>query len=80
MFFSPVTLARLLRQAGFGALVTRPAYGDVVETERSRLTPWQERRLRRTVVRGGNLGNMIRAVAFCDADGPARRGMAGQRL
>jgi SAM-dependent methyltransferase len=73
-FFSPTTLPVLLRRAGFGAVVFRPAYGDTVEAGTTMLTPPAEARLRRTVDRG-NQGNMLRAVAFADPDGPARRGL-----
>jgi SAM-dependent methyltransferase len=63
VFFSPATLARLLRKVGFAALVTRPAYGDAIELGTVRLRRRYEQRLRRNVDRG-NQGNMLRAVAF----------------
>ncbi len=69
VFFSPATLPRLLRLAGFAAVAFRPMYGDT-----ARLTPRQESRLRRAVERG-NQGRMLRALAFADAEGPRRRGM-----
>jgi SAM-dependent methyltransferase len=74
-FFSPTTLPILLREAGFAAVVFRPMYGDNVEAGKSTLTPRQEARLRRTIDHG-NRGNMMRAVAFNDADGPDRWGFA----
>ena len=70
-FFSPSTLPILLRKAGFGAVVFRPAYGDPIEAGTSALTPRQQARVRRVIDRG-NRGNMMRAVAFADPDGPAR--------
>jgi SAM-dependent methyltransferase len=74
-FFSPTTLPILLREAGFAAVVFRPMYGDNVEAGKSSLTPRQQARLRRTIDQG-NRGNMMRAVAFNDPDGPARWGLA----
>jgi SAM-dependent methyltransferase len=70
-FFSPETLPQLLRRAGFGAVVMPPWYGEPVESGRSGLGPRAERRLRRTIDRG-NRGNMLRAAAFVDPDGPRR--------
>ena len=75
-FFSPATLPMLLREAGFAALAIRPMYGDAIETGAVRLRPRDERRLRRNVERG-NQGNMLRAVAFADAEGPRRWGLEG---
>ena len=72
-FYAPATLPLLLRRAGFAAVVMRPMPHDVVEAGTSPLTAGQERRLRRTVA-AGNRGNMLRAVAFASADGPARWG------
>ena len=69
IFFSPRTLPLLLRRAGFGAVVMPPWYGEPVERGTSQLTPGAQRRLRRTVDRG-NRGNMLRAAAFADPDGP----------
>ena len=73
VFFSPVTLPVLLRQAGFEAMVVRPMYG-IPEDRRARLTPRQERRLRRAVERG-NQGRMLRAAAFATRAGPGRWGL-----
>jgi SAM-dependent methyltransferase len=72
--YSPTTLPRLLHRAGFGAVVTRPMYGDSVEAGTAPLWARQERRLRR-VIDDGNRGNMLRAVAFAEPDGPARWGL-----
>ena len=74
LFSSPQTLPLLLERAGFGAVVMPPWYGDPVEAGRSRLTPRAQRRLRRTIDRG-NRGNMLRAAAFADPDGPSRWGL-----
>jgi SAM-dependent methyltransferase len=74
VFFSPSTLTRALREAGFGAVVMRPAYGDGLEAGTVRLSRGNERRLRRNVDHG-NQGNMLRAVAFADRAGPARWGL-----
>lgn len=76
-FFEPDTLALLLRRAGFAAMATKPMYGDTVEAGRSKLSPPEQRRLRRAVDRG-NRGNMMRAVAFADPDGPQRWGLAAE--
>jgi hypothetical protein len=72
-FYAPATLPLLLRRAGFEAVVMRPMANDLVEAGASPLTARQERRMRR-VVADGNRGNMLRAVAFARADGPARWG------
>jgi SAM-dependent methyltransferase len=77
IFFSPETLPRLLRRAGFGAVVMPPWYGEPVERGTSRLSARRQRRLRRAIDRG-NRGNMLRAVAFADPDGPRRWGLEGQ--
>jgi 2-polyprenyl-3-methyl-5-hydroxy-6-metoxy-1,4-benzoquinol methylase len=74
VFFSPATLSLLLRKAGFGAVVMRPMYGDAIEKGTARMRGRHERRLRRNVDRG-NQGNMLRAVAFADPDGPRRWGL-----
>ncbi len=74
VFFSPSTLAVLLRSAGFAALVTRPAYGDAIELGTAPLRARHERRIRRTSERG-NQGNMLRAVAFVSVDAPKRWGL-----
>jgi SAM-dependent methyltransferase len=76
VFFSPDTLRRLLREAGFRAVVMRPMYGDLIERGAQPLPEWQMRRHRRTID-DGNQGNMLRAVAFADAHGPRRWGLAG---
>lgn len=74
-FYSPATLPLLLRRAGFEAVVMRPMANDLVEAGVAPLGARQERRLRRAVAEG-NRGNMLRAVAFARADGPARCGFA----
>jgi SAM-dependent methyltransferase len=74
VFFSPATVRRLLQRAGFGAVVTRPAYGDAVELGTVPLRPRHEQRLRRNVDRG-NQGNMLRSVAFVSETGPERWGL-----
>ena len=51
----------------------RPMANDLVEAGEAPLTAGQERRLRRAVA-DGNRGNMMRAVAFASASGPARWG------
>ena len=73
-FYSPTTLPLLLRKAGFGAVAFRPMYGDGIEAGKSLLTDAQVERLKRNVDRG-NQGNMMRAVAFADPDGPRRWGL-----
>jgi len=80
-FFSPTTLPRLLKLAGFGAVVFRPMYGDTIEAGTTSLSERNQRRLKRNVD-AGNRGNMMRAVAFADAEGPRRWGLEGdaQRL
>jgi len=74
VFFSPRTLPLLLRRAGFGAVVMPPWYGEPVELNTSPLGRGARRRLRRTVDRG-NRGNMLRAAAFADPDGPCQWGL-----
>ena len=76
VFFSPQTLPLLLRRAGFEAVVMPPWYGEPVERGTTRLSPREQRRLRRTVD-CGNRGNMLRATAFADRGGPARWGLDG---
>ena len=79
IFFSPDSLPLLLKRAGFGSVVMPPWYGEPVEHGRSRLRPRDQRRLQRTIDRG-NRGNMLRAAAFADPDGPRRWGLDGVRL
>ena len=74
LFSSPETLPLLLERAGFRAVVMPPWYGEEIETGQSVLTPRAQRRLRRAVDRG-NRGNMLRAAAFADAEGPRRWGL-----
>ncbi len=74
LFSSPQTLPLLLRRAEFSAVVMPPWYSEPIERGSSRLSPRAQRRLRRTVDRG-NRGNMLRAVAFVDPDGPRRWGL-----
>jgi SAM-dependent methyltransferase len=74
LFSSPQTLPLLLRRAGFGAVVMPPWYGEPVECGSSRLSPAAQRRLRRAVDRG-NRGNMLRAAAFADPQGPWHWGL-----
>jgi SAM-dependent methyltransferase len=71
--YSPSNLPLLLRRAGFESVVMRPMANDLVEAGESPLTGGQERRMLRTVA-DGNRGNMLRAVAFASASGPARWG------
>ena len=79
VFFSPQTLALLLRRAGFAAVVSPPWYGEPIELGTSPLAPWQQRRARRAIDRG-NRGNMLRAAAFASPDGPRRWGLEGTAL
>ena len=74
LFSAPATLSLLLERAGFGAVVMPPWYGEGVETGATSLGPRAQRRLRRTADRG-NRGNMLRAAAFVDPDGPSRWGL-----
>jgi SAM-dependent methyltransferase len=74
IFVSPQTLPLLLRRAGFGAVVMPPWYGEPVERSTSPLSLAAQRRLRRRVDRG-NRGNMLRAAAFADRDGPREWGL-----
>ena len=73
-FYSPKTLPILLRRAGFGAVALPPMFGDPIEAGTSRMPPRRQARVRRTVTRG-NRGNMMRALAFADPDGPRRWGI-----
>ena len=73
-FFAPSTLSRLLAMAGFAAVTMPPMPPDSVTTGRSRLSARQLDRLYRTIERG-NTGNMLRAVAYNDAETPARYGV-----
>jgi SAM-dependent methyltransferase len=78
-FFSPETLQRLLARAGFAAVVMPTWFGEPIETGKVRLGPVSRRRVRRTLDRG-NRGNMLRAAAFADPDGPRRWGLEGIAL
>jgi SAM-dependent methyltransferase len=75
MIYSPTTLPVLLRRAGFGAMVSNPHYGDIVELGQLKLP---DRALR--TLAHGNRAHMMRAVAFADAAGPARWGLDGVAL
>ncbi len=77
--FSPTTLPRLLKLAGFEAVTFRHHYGDTVEAGTTSLSERQQKRLRR-VVEDGNQGNMMRAVAWASADAPAKFGLDSVRL
>ncbi len=79
IFFSQDSLQRLLRRAGFGSVVMPPWYGEPVERGKSRLREREQRQLRRVIDRG-NRGNMLRAAAFVDPDGPQRWGLEGVKL
>ena len=79
IFFSQSSLRILLRRAGFGSVVMPPWYGEPVERGKSRLSAREQRRLRRAIDRG-NRGNMLRAAAFVDPDGPQRWGLEGVKL
>ena len=79
VMFSPGPLRRLLQDAGFGAVVMPPWYGEAVEDGSSPLRPREQRHLRRAIDRG-NRGNMLRAAGFADAGGPARWGLDGTPL
>jgi SAM-dependent methyltransferase len=78
-FFAPETLCLLLRRAGFRAVVMPPWYSEPVERGTTRLSEREQRRLRRVIDRG-NRGNMLRAVAFLDPDGPKRWRLRGIAL
>jgi SAM-dependent methyltransferase len=75
-FFAPDTLRLLLRRAGFRAVVMPPWYSEPVERGTTRLSARQQRHLRRVIDRG-NRGNMLRAAAFVDPDGPKRWRLRG---
>jgi SAM-dependent methyltransferase len=75
-FFAPDTLRLLLRRAGFQAVVMPPWYGGPVERGTTRLSTREQRHLRRVIDRG-NRGNMLRAAAFVDPDGPTRWRLGG---
>ena len=79
LFSAPDTLPLLLRRAGFRAVVMPPCYGEPVELGESKLKPHEQRRLRRAIDRG-NRGNMLRAAAFADPDGPRRWGLDGAAI
>ncbi len=78
-FFSPTTLPLLLKRAGFGAVVFRPMYGDGIEAGDHNMKPRTVNRVKR-VIDDGNRGNMMRAVAFRDADGPDRWGLGADAI
>jgi SAM-dependent methyltransferase len=78
-FFAPDTLRLLLRRAGFRAVVMPPWYSESVERGTTRLSEREQRRLRRVIDRG-NRGNMLRAAAFVDPDGPRRWRLPGIAL
>jgi hypothetical protein len=75
-FFDPDTLQLLLRRAGFRAVVMPPWYGGPVDRGTSRLTAREQRHQQRVIDRG-NRGNMLRAAAFVDPDGPKRWRLRG---
>jgi len=79
IFFSQSSLRILLQRAGFGSVVMPPWYGEPVERGKSRLGAREQRQLRRAIDRG-NRGNMLRAAAFVDPDGPQRWGLDAVRL
>ncbi len=79
MVYTPATLARLLREAGFGALVTRPHPGEVIELGELPLRRRTEERIRRNLA-DGNRGHMMRAVAFNDPEGPRHWGLEAGAL
>jgi SAM-dependent methyltransferase len=78
-FFGPASLCRLLERAQFGAVVFSPMLPDHVVAGKARLTRGQLRRMRRNVEKR-NEGNMLRAVAFVDPDGPSRWGMRDRAI
>jgi SAM-dependent methyltransferase len=77
--FNPDTLRLLLRRAGFGAVVMPPWYSEPVELGKTRLSEREQKHLRRVIDRG-NRGNMLRAAAFVDPDGPKRWKLSGTPL
>jgi SAM-dependent methyltransferase len=78
-FFASDTLRLLLRRAGFRAVVMPPWYSESVERGTTRLSAREQRHLRHVVDRG-NRGNMLRAAAFVDPDGPGRWRLDGVPL
>src|SRR4051795_2415923 len=72
MIYSPTTLPMLLQRAGFGAMVSNPHYGDIVELGTLKLPA----RALRTLA-DGNRAHMMRAVAYADPAGPGRWGLDG---
>lgn len=78
-FFSPTTLPVLLRKAGFAAITAPPSFGDTVEAGTTKMSERNQRRHKRTILQG-NRGNMLRAVAWADAESPKRWGLEAQRL
>ncbi len=78
-FFSPTTLPLLLKKAGFGAVVFRPMYGDTIEAGTTSVSDRNVRLIKRTIDKG-NRGNMMRAVAFRDADTPERWGLGADAI
>jgi len=73
-FFSPATLALLLTRAGFAAVGMPPMPPEKATSRGAGLTTRQLLRLQRTVA-NGNTGNMLQALAYNDAETPARHGM-----
>lgn len=73
MFYSPDTLPRLLRMAGFGAAGFAPFYGDEIAAGQSALTPAQVARLKRRV-EATDGGSMMVAVGFATASAADRWG------
>ncbi len=78
-FFAPDTLRSLLRRAGFRSVVMPPWYSEPVERGTARLSAREQRHLRRVIDRG-NRGNMLRAAAFVDPDGPKKWRLPGIAL
>ncbi len=78
-FFSPTTLPLLLKKAGFGAVVFRPMYGDTIEAGTTSVSDRNVRLIKRTIDKG-NRGNMMRAVAFRDAETPERWGLGADAI
>jgi SAM-dependent methyltransferase len=74
--FNPDTLRLLLSRAGFEAVVMPPWYSEPVERGKTQLSPRELKNLRRVIDRG-NRGNMLRAAAFVDPDGPKRWRLKG---
>jgi SAM-dependent methyltransferase len=78
-FFAPETLRLLLRRAGFRAAVMPPWYSEPIERGTTRLSEREQRHARRVIDRG-NRGNMLRAAAFVDPDGPKQWRLPGIAL